>query len=572
MQLLSLDNYKQLEPWVHKANWKEYNSNIITMLMWNDSFPIYFQIYDHFALVCFLGKHGKSWFMPYCEKAYLKQATDTLLSLSQKDRKTLMIHSITQEYKDFLDSTYVNLVYFEHHEVAEDYVYDRFQQETLSGKKMQKRRNHYNYFLKEYQNRYTYHSLSKEDIPHIYELLEVWKKNKVDVDPSTIDIEEEGIHFLLEQFDQLNIQGICIYIDNVLEAFSIASLISDDMVQIHIEKANKNIRGLYVVILKHMLETLPSTVQYVNREDDMGLAYLRKAKHDMRPIFKIKKYLAVFDFIQITHPHTKEEFSQMYNIWQSRFQDENIDTTKFFFEQHLKKENAYILSNSHEVMGMAYVNPWKMMIHQQVTEVGFMEGIAIDEDYEGCGLMKKLVNHILSASPYTVMALQAYHWDLYKPFGFEVTHYLQKGYIDTNQYTHFEGHIELCQNSKLLQSLYTSFTKKKDGYRIRDIDYYSNYFIPYQEVCKYQILLYSNMNEQGYLVYHKQDDTLFIEEIIYENQSALNHMLSWASSKSNKVHIVIDSQANVYGTFNQTNALMMNKPYKQEVAFLNEVL
>ena len=37
---------------------------------------------------------------------------------------------------------------------AQDYVYDIDMHKTLSGKKMQKRRNHFNAFMKEYEQRY----------------------------------------------------------------------------------------------------------------------------------------------------------------------------------------------------------------------------------------------------------------------------------------------------------------------------------------------------------------------------------------------------------------------------------
>ena len=65
---------------------------------------------------------------------------------------------------------------------------------------------------------------------------------------------------LLSNYEKLSLRGGCIYIDGQLEAFLIASYLSKDTIQIHIEKANSEIRGLYVAILKHFLETLESDV------------------------------------------------------------------------------------------------------------------------------------------------------------------------------------------------------------------------------------------------------------------------------------------------------------------------
>ena len=60
----------------------------------------------------------------------------------------------------------------------------------------------------------------------------------------SISAEDTGIHLLLEHIKELPIEGGCIYIDGRLEAFNIASRLSKDMIQIHVEKANREIRGL----------------------------------------------------------------------------------------------------------------------------------------------------------------------------------------------------------------------------------------------------------------------------------------------------------------------------------------
>ena len=569
MELLSIDNYILLKPWIQKANWKEYNSNIVTMLMWNKSFPIYFQIYSHFALVCFMRKKDKHWFMPFCEKQHLKEATDTLITLSKEEHIPLSVHSITQEYKDFLEVNYPNQVYFEHHEVAEDYVYDRSQQETLSGKKMQKRRNHFNAFLKEHENRYEYHDLNKEDIPQVYELIEVWKKNKEDGESETIKEEEAGIRFLLDHFDELELMGGCIYIDNVLEAFSIASLISDDMIQIHIEKANKNFRGLYVAILKLLLTHMQANVKYVNREDDMGLPYLRKAKHDMRPIFKVKKYLAIFGDVTIKHPESEEELYQMQDIWQSRFEDESIETTSFFFNHILKKEYAYLIRNPKEVMGMAYINPWKIQLENSELDAFFLEGVAIEEDYEGCGLMKKLVTHILSAHKNKQFALQAYNWDIYRPLGFEETHYIKETILDKTKYKAIEDNFTLCNDVHLLKDIYDNYCSDKEGYRLRDEKYYEEYYLPYMKACGYEILAYQ---DKGYVCLEKNEDECIVHEIYYRDTSDLDKMLQCLSAYHEEIRITSDVNAKIEGFSNIKIELMMNPSIQKENLFLNEIM
>ena len=82
-----------------------------------------------------------------------------------------------------------------------------------------------------------------------------------------------------------------VYIDGHLEAFTIGSYNPlERMAVIHIEKANPEIRGLYQFINQQFLiEEFPEAV-LINREDDLGLEGLRKAKLSYNPIDYARKY------------------------------------------------------------------------------------------------------------------------------------------------------------------------------------------------------------------------------------------------------------------------------------------
>ena len=84
--------------------------------------------------------------------------------------------------------------------------------------------------------------------------------------------------------------GGVIRIDGEVKAFLIASLATDNMVQINIEKADPTIRGLYQAIEKIFLEKNYPTIEWVNREDDMGIESLILAKKALNPSHMIDKY------------------------------------------------------------------------------------------------------------------------------------------------------------------------------------------------------------------------------------------------------------------------------------------
>lgn len=173
-----------------------------------------------------------------------------------------------------------------------DYLYNAKELMALSGKKYHKKKNHVNGFLKEYENRYRVKIADKSDVEFIEEFLIKWhnKRNIID-EYNRDDYELEGIFYVLEHCDMLKYKMMLVYVDDVIEGFTLGTYLREEKTAyIHVEKANPDIRGLYAFINREFLKNCFSEAEYVNREDDMGLEGLRKAKLSYNPIELIKKY------------------------------------------------------------------------------------------------------------------------------------------------------------------------------------------------------------------------------------------------------------------------------------------
>lgn len=177
-------------------------------------------------------------------------------------------------------------------EDLKDYLYSGESLRTLSGKKLHKKKNHLNAFLKEYEGRYEYRVLCCSDRDDVWRFLDKWRDKKGENVEEHLDYEVEGIHEILKNCSSLAVKMGGVFIDNNLEAFTIGSYNAfENMAIIHIEKANPEIRGLYQFINQQFLVNEFPDAELVNREDDLGLEGLRHAKMSYNPIGFARKYL-----------------------------------------------------------------------------------------------------------------------------------------------------------------------------------------------------------------------------------------------------------------------------------------
>lgn len=177
-------------------------------------------------------------------------------------------------------------------EDLKDYLYDGDALRTLAGKKLHKKKNNINAFMREYEGRFEYRKLCCSDRDDVWKFLDKWREQKGEEVEEHLDYEVHGIHEILKNCSTLPVEMGGVYIDDKMEAFTIGSLNArENMAVIHIEKANPEIRGLYQYINREFLIHEFPQVSLVNREDDLGLEGLRKAKMSYNPVGFERKYL-----------------------------------------------------------------------------------------------------------------------------------------------------------------------------------------------------------------------------------------------------------------------------------------
>lgn len=173
-----------------------------------------------------------------------------------------------------------------------DYIYAIDDLADLKGRKFQRKRNHLNRFRDAHPD-YSIEPITQENLPEVKALLEQWYAEQVQTHPhSDFHMEKAAIKKALEHREDLGMEGIVLRVDGRLWAMTMGSPLSEETFDIHFEKALNGQDGAYAAIncefARYLREKYPN-LKWLDREDDMGLEGLRKAKMSYNPTRMIEK-------------------------------------------------------------------------------------------------------------------------------------------------------------------------------------------------------------------------------------------------------------------------------------------
>ena len=96
---------------------------------------------------------------------------------------------------------------------------------------------------------------------------------------------------LLKYYKELGCRGILVRVDGKAEGFTVGEYLNENMAVVHIEKASGSIHGLYTFLNQKFCELHWNEVEFVNREQDLGIEGLRRAKLSYHPAKMINKFI-----------------------------------------------------------------------------------------------------------------------------------------------------------------------------------------------------------------------------------------------------------------------------------------
>ena len=224
-----------------------------------------------------------------------KAALEAIIADSRQRGIPCRITGMTESDRQELESLFPERFAVRTARDSFDYTYTVDALADLKGKKLQKKRNHLNRFQAEHPD-YRVEPICCKNLSRVRHMVNDWYVSRKISDP-------EGDYFLeslamakaFRHYDELGMEGIALLEGNRVLAVTMGSRMAPDMMDVHYEKAVEDVPGAYNAInaefARHIRLKFPE-IRFLNREDDLGLEGLRKAKLSYLPDHMIEKYQA----------------------------------------------------------------------------------------------------------------------------------------------------------------------------------------------------------------------------------------------------------------------------------------
>lgn len=227
-------------------------------------------------------------------------AISGLLSESEAKGEKLIMDRITPEQLDIMREKFPGRFTYTENEDDFDYIYRITDLATFAGRKYSAKRNHINRFLAEYGDDWRAEAISAANAATCRHFAEKWYAKRdvpelQGVETETLEYERDAFMDVLENMDELKAEGLVIIAGGECIALAVGARISAHAADVVIEKANNAVQGAYPLIQRefaaYMHRRYPE-LELINRENDLGIAGMRRSKLSLYPCEILKKYTA----------------------------------------------------------------------------------------------------------------------------------------------------------------------------------------------------------------------------------------------------------------------------------------
>jgi len=280
---ITLADKKAIDACFEGNTYRACDFSFTNLYAWNTRFKTVFAIEHKTIFLQFTDWGGSIYYMMPIGKMPLKDAFAKMMHDAKEKNIPFQMKAVTLRMWDKIQAEMPGQFQYIHDRDNYEYIYLSEKLKALSGKKLQSKRNHINRFKNDNPDWEYFPLTTKEELQECIDMLDEWEeKNEQKVNRS-LRYDYIATKIMLDNFDYLQLRGGAIRVNGKIIAFTLGEPLTDDSFVIHVEKARSDINGAYTIINQQFVEHCASEYKYINREEDMGIENLRKAKMSYYP-------------------------------------------------------------------------------------------------------------------------------------------------------------------------------------------------------------------------------------------------------------------------------------------------
>lgn len=280
-----------------QADYRGCDYNFTNLFVWSRVYGQEIAQVNGFLVTHLCGRMGCSYMYP-AGSGDLAAAIDILAREADERRQPLRLVCLTTRQMEELDRLMPGRFAYEADRDGFDYLYDIDRLADLTGKKLHAKRNHINRFMDNNPS-WVYEEITPQTLPECLEMDKEWYRRSMVREGAAEerDLGDEGIALrtAMDHYHALGLEGGLIRVYGEVVAFTMGDRLNSDTYDVHFEKAYGELQGAYAMINREFARWVRAkhpNVRYLNREDDMGVEGLRKAKESYYPDRMVEKYAA----------------------------------------------------------------------------------------------------------------------------------------------------------------------------------------------------------------------------------------------------------------------------------------
>ena len=221
-----------------------------------------------------------------------KKYVDNLFEDAKSYNAKLSFFTVTENFKILLGENYPDVFEYEESRDYDEYIYSVENLSVLPGRALAPKRNRVRAFYSSYEGQIRIENITNDNITDVFLFQKEWITQRLSEGyDEMLARENEAIKFYLSNYDELEFKGIVVYIKGTVVGYAAGVSLNDECMDEVIEKGRKDIVGIYQLLCNEFATIVCKGYKYLNREEDLGVEGLRRAKTSYEPLYMLKKYI-----------------------------------------------------------------------------------------------------------------------------------------------------------------------------------------------------------------------------------------------------------------------------------------